>query len=74
MMTTEVTQTKVFGGHEFEFIGDAQIVCKCLSNGRRCNQRDMEQIDENPWIDAGEDGKVCKRVWRELPTNNKVGV
>lgn len=50
---------------EYTFVGNPDIECKCLSNGRKCNQRNMQEILDNPW-EYVNPGKICTRVWKEV--------
>lgn len=51
---------------EYEFIGDPKIICKCMSNGRKCNQRNLELVVEYPFFKP-EDGlaNLCNRMYVE---------
>ncbi len=53
-------------GVEYTFVGNKDIVCKCLSNGQRCNQRNMDEILSNPWKGDFKSGKFCERVWKPV--------
>jgi hypothetical protein len=52
----------------YKFIGNPEIVCKCMSNGQKCNQRNMEVISENPFFKTSEDSLsyVCNRMYKRV--------
>jgi hypothetical protein len=61
------TKNFVQDGKEYTFIGNKDIICGCLSNGQKCNQRNMENISENPWTTGDwRQGYICNRVWKEV--------
>lgn len=51
---------------EYEFIGDQKIRCECMSNGRKCNQRNLELVVEYPFfMPEGGLANLCNRMWIE---------
>lgn len=52
----------------YKFVGNPEIVCKCMSNGQKCNQRNMEDILENPFFKTSENslGYVCNRMYKRV--------
>lgn len=52
----------------YKFVGNPEIRCECLSNGGKCNQRNMEAIFENPFFKHSEKsiGFVCNRMYKRV--------
>lgn len=56
-----------FDNRKFEFVGDHTIECHCLSNGGKCDQRNMERIETNPFtIVSDKATQLCIRMWKEV--------
>lgn len=56
-----------FRGKQYEFVGNSDIQCKCMSNGQKCNQNQMEQLNNSPFVGTSDKvGYLCLRMWKEI--------
>ena len=66
-------QTCTFRGKRYRFVGNPAITCKCLSNGQKCNQREMLPVDGGDHFigSFGPEGFLCTKVWKEITSDAK---